>query len=266
MHWVIERVVNGFLWRASRYPLSRRLFRAGMYPVVRQALCGKRGLEIGGPSSVFDYSIPIYPLIGSLDNCVFSKSTLWEGERGAGMSFRYSFGNRVGMNFIAEGSELSCIEDSSYDFILSSHSLEHIANPLKALNNWKRVLRRNGFLLLVLPDKDRTFDYRRPVTTLAHLLEDFERGTPEDDTTHIEEMVTAWDYRKYPEFKTVEEHRQRYVTNPGGRLVHHHVFNMASAVEMVEFAGFRVNATEKLWPHHLVIFAQKPDSGSVAAP
>ena len=259
MHRLIERVVNGLFWRASRYPLSRRLFRAEMYLSVLESLSGKRGLEIGGPSSIFDYSIPIYPHIGSLDNCVFSQTTVWEGTRDPGMSFHYCFGKRVGENFVTEGSELGCIKDSSYDFILSSHSLEHLANPLKALHNWKRVLRHDGFLLLVLPDKERTFDYRRPVTTLAHLCEDFERNTGEDDTTHIEELVTAWDYRKYPEYKSIEEHRKRYANNVSSRLVHHHVFDMSSAAQMVRYSGFRVNAAEKLWPHHLVIFAQMSD-------
>jgi SAM-dependent methyltransferase len=236
------------------------MFRAEMSPRVLHSISGKRGLEIGGPSDVFDYAIPIYRNIGSLDNCVFAQTTLWEGERGAGMSFRYCRGKRAGVNFIAEGSELGCIEDSSYDFILSCHSLEHIANPLKALHNWKRVLRRAGFLLLVLPDKERTFDYRRPVTTLEHLRQDFENNTPEDDTTHIEEFVTLWDYQKYPEFKNMEEHRRRYQENLGKRLVHHHVFTMASAAQMLEYAGFHIHATEKLWPHHLVIFAQNPES------
>ena len=237
--------------------MARWIYRASCHSAARRCLSGKYGLEIGGPSKIFETSIPIYREIGALDNCVFSKQTIWEGERESGLTFRYALGKRVGRNFIDEGSELNYIRDSTYDFILSSHNLEHMANPLKALSNWKRVLKPQGFLLLVLPDKARTFDYLRPVTQLKHLCDDYERNTPESDMTHLEEFVTLWDYSKYPIAKNVEEHRRRYERNELTRLMHHHVFDLDSAVRMVEYSGFNVLHAETLWPNNLIVLARK---------
>jgi len=229
------------------------LLRAGCYPMVRNHIEAKRGVEIGGPSYVFDTRIPIYRHIQSLDNCVFSEVTQWEGQRASGATFHFDQGRRTGNNFITEGSTLEGIGDAKYDFVLSSHSLEHIANPIKALQNWKRVLKPGGFLLLVLPDKHRTFDYRRPVTTLDHLREDYARDTGEEDMTHVEEFVTLWDYKKFPIASSIDEHRERYRDNYQQRLVHHHVFDLKSAIEMVNHSGWQVLRAERLRPEHLVL-------------
>lgn len=44
------------------------------------------------------------------------------------------------------------VPDNSYDFVYSSHSLEHMPSVERALTNWIRVLKPNGFLYLVVPD------------------------------------------------------------------------------------------------------------------
>jgi SAM-dependent methyltransferase len=44
------------------------------------------------------------------------------------------------------------IADESFDFVYSSHCLEHMVDPSEALRNWWRVLRHGGFLVVVVPD------------------------------------------------------------------------------------------------------------------
>jgi SAM-dependent methyltransferase len=234
------------------------LLRANCYPLVRDHLSAKSGLEIGGPSHVFETNLPIYRHIQSLDNCVFAEVTHWEGPRASGATFHFDQGKRTGNNFIIEGSTLEGIADATYDFVLSSHNLEHIANPLKALLNWQRVLKPRGFLLLVLPDKHRTFDYRRPVTTLDHMRDDYARDMGEDDMTHVEEFVTLWDYKKFPIASSIAEHRERYRNNYQQRLLHHHVFDLKSAVDLAKACGWKVLAAERSRPNHLIVFLQKP--------
>lgn len=46
------------------------------------------------------------------------------------------------------------IDDETYDFVYSSHCLEHMVDPSEALRNWFRILKRGGFLVVIVPDED----------------------------------------------------------------------------------------------------------------
>jgi SAM-dependent methyltransferase len=49
---------------------------------------------------------------------------------------------------------LQGIPDEGFDFVHSSHVLEHMADVELALRNWWRVVRPGGYLLLLVPDRD----------------------------------------------------------------------------------------------------------------
>lgn len=49
---------------------------------------------------------------------------------------------------------MASISDDSFDFVHSSHCLEHMRNPLVALNNWLRILKPGGHLIAIVPDED----------------------------------------------------------------------------------------------------------------
>lgn len=49
---------------------------------------------------------------------------------------------------------LKGLEDSSYDFVYSSHALEHVFDVSTSLGNWYRVLKPNGYLILYIPHRD----------------------------------------------------------------------------------------------------------------
>lgn len=52
-----------------------------------------------------------------------------------------------------------------YDYIIASHVIEHIPNPILFLQSCSRLLKPTGILSLVIPDKRFCFDYFMPVTT-----------------------------------------------------------------------------------------------------
>ena len=49
---------------------------------------------------------------------------------------------------------LKGLDDASFDFVYSSHLLEHLPDCELALRNWWRVLKPGGYLLLYLPHRD----------------------------------------------------------------------------------------------------------------
>lgn len=69
-----------------------------------------------------------------------------------------------GKAFVGDMHQLGFVESGSVDIILCSHSLEHVFDPYKVLQEFKRVLTKNGTLMLVLPFPDFL-----PVNDRAHL-------------------------------------------------------------------------------------------------
>lgn len=49
---------------------------------------------------------------------------------------------------------LAGVADESFDFVYSSHCLEHMYDVRIALQNWFRVVRKGGYLLLAIPHRD----------------------------------------------------------------------------------------------------------------
>jgi SAM-dependent methyltransferase len=103
------------------------------------AVEGRHGIEVGGPSALFRRVLPLYRHVASLDGINFATDTMWEGVIADGQPFRY-YRNRPGRQIIADATDLRVIPGGTYDFLLSSNCLEHIANPIKALLEWKRVV------------------------------------------------------------------------------------------------------------------------------
>ena len=218
----------------------------------------KKGLEVGGPSAFFHLKtpLPIYAWAQSMDGVNFSNSTLWEGALLQGAHYHY-YKNKNGFQFIHEATQLTGIPNGSYDFVVSCHSLEHTANPIKALMEWERVLGDKGSLALILPDKNYTFDIQRPITTLEHLIEDYKNDTPETDTTHFEEVIALSDLTVGNLTITKEEFKNRTYQNFENRAVHHHVFDLALVKAMLEYAGFELCHQQAYSNLHLVAVAQK---------
>jgi ubiquinone/menaquinone biosynthesis C-methylase UbiE len=193
--------------------------------------------------------------VGTLDNCVFSQDTVWENHTD---SYIFSAGKAPGKNIICDGSDMSIVADDAYDFVLSSHNLEHFANPVKALKEWQRVVRPGGGLVLVLPNRAHTFDHQRNPTAVSHMLEDYERDTQEDDLTHLSEILQLHDLSMDPPAGTVEEFRQRSLSNFENRCLHHHVFDEANSSALLTKIGMTVLAVETAVPHHIFLLACMP--------
>ncbi len=232
---------------------------ASSFQPLEQLFIGKSGIEIGGPSPAFHSGsiFPVYPIVEHLDNCNFGNTTVWEGDIRLGLTFQFDQNKPAGRQYVIEATAMECLNSGTYDFVLSSHVLEHVANPILALLEWKRLLTDSGTLVLLLPDKKHTFDHRRPLTTMAHLIADFEAAVQEDDLTHLPEILALHDFELSPEDGEVEAFEKRSMHNVENRCLHHHVFDMDLAVSLVEHVGLSVLATEEIFPHTLLLVLEK---------
>jgi SAM-dependent methyltransferase len=245
--------------------LYRRVFpyRLACYQHCKPLFQSKIGLEIGGVSSIFKRSgsLPVYAGAARIDNCNFGHQTIWEGTIKEGATFHYDKRRAPGNQYIAEATNLSHIAPAFYDFVLSSHTLEHVANPLQALSEWTRVLKEKGLLVLVVPHRDGTFDHRRPVTSLAHIIKDFEQQITEGDMTHLEEILRLHDLSKDVASVDFEAFKQRSKRNLENRCLHHHVFDTRLTIEVIHHMGLQILAVEVFRPYHILVVAQKTMRG-----
>lgn len=213
---------------------------------------GLKGLEIGGPSPQFN-SRGIYRELASLDNINWNNKTIWN--KNLDISYHY-YDDRRGTNFIMEATNLKKIRSKTYDVILSSHSLEHIANPIKALKEWNRVTKDNGILILSVPKKEGMFDHNRPYTTFKHLLRDFELNVSENDMTHFKEIIELHDIEMDPWAGNYLKFIQRSLNNCNNRALHHHIFNEDLLKKIVNFAGYKIIKLD-VEPYQYSLLARK---------
>lgn len=213
----------------------------------------KNGIEIGGPSGIFNVNgyLPLYKIARSIDGVNFSNNTVWEGTLQEGNNYKYY--NKTGYQYIAEGNNLTAIKNEMYDFVLSCNNLEHFANPIKAIFEWKRILKDDGVLLLVLPNKEANFDHRRPYTSIEHLVSDYNNNTKEDDMTHLQEILQLHDLKRDPQSKSYENFAQRSNLNFENRCLHHHVFNQNLLKELSAFCSLTILQQYTTYTDHFIL-------------
>lgn len=219
----------------------------------QQYFKNKKGLEIGGPSGIFNVSgfLPIYNIANSIDGVNFSNKTVWEGNLAEGENYKYN--NKIGYQYISEGNNLSKIKSEAYDFVLSCNNLEHIANPIKAILEWKRILKNSGVLLLVLPNKEANFDHKRPYTTIEHLMSDYNNNIDEKDMTHLNEILQLHNLKRDPQSKSYENFVKRSNLNFENRCLHHHVFNQNLLKEIASFCNLKVLKQYTTYTDHFIL-------------
>ena len=138
------------------------------------------------------------------------------------------------------------VTDTQFDFLFSSHCLEHCPNTLKTLYEWKRVMKPGGTMFLILPHGDRTFDRYRAKTTLQHHISDFEALNDAPDYSHVEEIKAGWS--KNADF---EAGKTRYEAEWAASVwdfdfrikngvIHYHVWTQNEMIDLLKFIGLRI--------------------------
>ena len=112
--------------------------------------------------------------------------------------------------------------DATLDFVVCCHVLEHLKNPIRAVREIRRTLRRGGCAALAIPDKDFTFDQKRPLTT----WESLERIYRENITTPVPDDYMDIVRHVHPQMLQVgEAERQGYLEHLLKRREHLNIWD-----------------------------------------
>jgi SAM-dependent methyltransferase len=86
---------------------------------------------------------------------------------------------------------LTAFADSSQDFVILNHVIEHVANPIRVITECFRILKEAGKLVMSAPDMRFTFDRNRALTTSEHLWDEFHQGVTRVSDEHYAEFLRA---------------------------------------------------------------------------
>ena len=204
------------------------------FELIINTLRDKTGIEFGGPTELFSnpqYGMNLYPHV-HLDGGNIIKNNYFQTNLGS----NFLYGQKLGKQY-----DVDCTNEDQlkklrkYDFVLSSHAIEHFANPIHTLKLWEKyLLNSNGYILTIIPDYQYCFDRNRPLTSMDHLIVDYVEDVGEDDTTHIEEQkqLHDWSYGGHHQFYELCE------INNLTRVVHHHTFTIELVEELFAYCGF----------------------------
>lgn len=135
----------------------------------------------------------------------------------------------VDIDIIDDGEQLTKIIDSTQDFVIANHFLEHCQNPIGAIRNMLRVLKQGGILYLSIPDKRYSFDTDRPITSIDHLLKDYYEDPEWSKRQHLEEWVKHID-----KIKDDAEAEQRILHLMNlDYSIHYHAWTQTEMLELI---------------------------------
>lgn len=132
--------IRGLLAEKALFHEDERQTRTKLNHPERLAVlpyCVGRGLDVGCGNNK------------TSDNCI-GVDILARGSIGTEGGIT---GGRSEADVCASGDDLHMFSAGEVDFVVARHNLEHYVDVLKTLQEWKRVLRPGGLLIVVLPDE-----------------------------------------------------------------------------------------------------------------
>jgi predicted SAM-dependent methyltransferase len=89
------------------------------------------------------------------------------------------------LHIICEG-DCVPLEDSSVPWIFSSHVIEHLPNLTKAINEWIRLIKNGGYIIIICPLRNALkHDAMREITPWSEIWYDYETNQTCESHTHI---------------------------------------------------------------------------------
>jgi SAM-dependent methyltransferase len=145
-------------------------------------------------------------------------------------------------HFRSDLQHMEGLPTGAFDFLIASHVIEHIPNPIMAIERAYSRLKPGGRLVLVVPDMLKTFDRDRERTPLDHFILDHKAPSRRRDRDHFVEFYT----KAFP----VEEPRREKAIDDSWLAedsIHFHTWTYESFMEMIEYVTREVAPWSEVW-------------------
>ena len=148
--------------------------------------------------------------------------------------------NLTEVDIVDDGEKLATIPAKSQDFIIANHFLEHTEDPIGTIETHLSKLKPGGVLFYAVPDKRFTFDFRRPVTPIEHMVADFEVGPERSRSEHYREWCRLVIDEESPSVgSAAQAASEEWIEQRAKQLeaqaysIHMHVWTQAEFLELI---------------------------------
>jgi 2-polyprenyl-3-methyl-5-hydroxy-6-metoxy-1,4-benzoquinol methylase len=133
-----------FLTRTSKKIINRS-------SLLKNYLVGKNIIDIGSGCARYQQALRKLNIkYNNISNIDFDKNTI---------NYSKNYLHKIILNYNIENDKLLELGIGAFNFIISSHVIEHINNPLETLKMWCKLLDKDGYIFIECPD----IDYSKPI-------------------------------------------------------------------------------------------------------
>jgi SAM-dependent methyltransferase len=178
------------------------------------------------------------------------------------------------VDIVDDGEKLATVAAESQDFIIANHFLEHTEDPIGTIETHLGKLKPGGVLFYAVPDKRFTFDFRRQVTPIEHMVADHEEGPEGTRAEHFREW-SRFVLEHEPPAGAGPEWEEQQVEAVAQQLeaqnysIHMHVWTQADFLRLIltlrdrADGGFDLEAAARVGIEFVVVLRK---AGSLPAP
>ena len=153
-------------------------------------------------------------------------------------------------------SALFNVQSNSVDFVFSSHSFEHAPNPVDSFIDYYRVIKDNGVVYTIIPNKNNTYDRKRIDTPIKKLVKKWRDKNYSYTLDEFHEVYKNTIGHPLYYKRKDEEIKKSWEENSG--LHHIYVYSEKNTLELITFLTSVLKGSELVyfnsgWDIHFAI-------------
>jgi SAM-dependent methyltransferase len=227
------------LWKIFRRTLVRALIKSPFD--MAHYFCKGNGLEIGAMSAPYAFG----------NKCTVEYADIYDTNQLKKIIGKIPLPNLYQGSYVpikyqlkAPHYGLEMIASNFFDFVYSSHSLEHTPNPIWALIEQLRVIKTGGIIYAAIPNKNYTYDINRNSTPVEKLIQkyvdlEFEHTFGEA----LDVVVNTVDHPLYKLHKANAKMYAQQILSEKEGIHHFFVFDEVNTLDMLLYISEISKAT-----------------------